>query len=103
MPVYTRSLRPRPSDGFWAFRRWAAATAWSMALLAASGPPGAGCRSFQYALTTQPRTAAPRYGAGGWPSRSSNPLRTGLSGPLSAVVPGDDGGSVPASSVDGHV
>src|SRR5437588_3805842 len=75
-----------------------------MALLAVSGPPGVGCRSFQYALTTQPRTAVPRYWAGGWPSRSRRPFRTGLSGPLGAVVPGDEGGvRAPVSGVDGHV
>src|SRR5437588_260356 len=104
MPVYTRSLRPRPSDGLPALRRRAAATAWSMALLAVRGAPGAVWRSFQFTFTTQPRTAAPMYWPGGWPSRSSSPFRTGLSGPLGAVVRGDEGAvSAPVSSVDGHV
>src|SRR5205085_390893 len=104
MPVYTRSLRPRPSDGLPALRRRAAATAWSMALLAVRGAPGAVWRSFQFTFTTQPRTAVPMYWPGGWPSRSSSPFRTGLSGPLGAVVRGDEGAvSAPVSSVDGHV
>src|SRR5947209_5795426 len=93
------------SPGWDALIARAAATAWSMALLSASGLPGERWRSFQYAFTTQPRTAVPMYCGGGWPSRSRRPWRTGFSGPLVAVVPGDDdaGGTEPVSGPDGHV
>src|SRR5436190_22295925 len=73
-----------------------------MALFSVNGPPGDFCRSFQYAFTTHPRTAAPTYGAGGWASRSSSPWSTGLSGPLGAVLTGDEG-IVGRSGTDGHV
>src|SRR5947209_20604297 len=72
-----------------------------MALFSAMGPSGDGWRSFQFTFTTHPRIAVGMYCAGGSPSRSSRPCRTGLSGPLGAVVPGDDGATL--SGVDGHV